>query len=265
MCTVCKLISILNVCMLCYTGSVQTFTAPSATTYKLEVWGAQGGTNSNGGATGGLGGYSIGKIINNSNLYICVGGTGGTASSDSGASGGYNGGGNGGTGSGNCRGGGGGGGATHIATNNRGVLANYKNNQSEVLLVAGGGGGATAGGNPIDKSPGGSGGGTNGGNSSTLNSAAAISQGATQNSGYSFGQGQNGITSAGGSFGMEGNGGGGGGWYGGYSYQGTGNNSNAGGGGGSGYLNTSRITNSSTTAGVQTGNGKALITWMPVL
>ena len=44
MCTVCKLISILNVWMLCYTGNVQTFTAPSATTYKLEVWGAQGGS-----------------------------------------------------------------------------------------------------------------------------------------------------------------------------------------------------------------------------
>ena len=39
-----------------HTGSVQTFTAPSATTYKLEVWGAQGGGN------GGKGGYSIGNI-----------------------------------------------------------------------------------------------------------------------------------------------------------------------------------------------------------
>ena len=69
MCTVCKLISILNVWMLCYTGNVQTFTAPSATTYKLEVWGAVGCSAT---SAGGYGGYAIGKktVSANSNLYI---------------------------------------------------------------------------------------------------------------------------------------------------------------------------------------------------
>ena len=72
MCTVCKLISILNVWMLCYTGSVQTFTAPSATTYKLEVWGASGENCS---SHGGLGGYATGKMVLtlNRSIYICNG------------------------------------------------------------------------------------------------------------------------------------------------------------------------------------------------
>ena len=35
------------------------------------------------------------------------------------------------------------------------------------------------------------------------------------------------------------------------------------GGGGSGYIG--GVTNGTTTAGVQSGTGKALITWMPVL
>ena len=251
-----------------YTGSVQTFTAPHTTTYKLEVWGAQGGTNSNGGATGGKGGYSKGKINTKTNFYICVGNAGGTATTYSGGSAGYNGGGKGGNGYNNSNlGGGGGGGATHIAiTNDRGVLANYKDKPAEVLIVAGGGGGAAAGTGGADKHSGGPGGGNNGGNSSTLNSAATISQGASQSTGYSFGKGQDGFSkTAWYSSGAEGNGGGGGGWYGGYSYQGNGLNTNAGGGGGSGYLNTSKITNSSTTVGVQSGAGKALITWMPVL
>ncbi len=59
-----------------YTGKVQTFDTPDAGTYKLEVWGAQGGTNVYG--TGGKGGYSVGeKIITKGKiLYVCIGGQG---------------------------------------------------------------------------------------------------------------------------------------------------------------------------------------------
>ena len=76
-----------------YTGGEQTFTACAGRSYKLEVWGAQGGIN---GTTGGYGSYSTG-IINtalNGFLYINVGGQGqipGSKPSD--AEGGYNGGG----------------------------------------------------------------------------------------------------------------------------------------------------------------------------
>ena len=52
-----------------YTGKVQTFDTPDAGTYKLEVWGAQGGTNVYG--TGGKGGYSVGeKIIMKGKFYM---------------------------------------------------------------------------------------------------------------------------------------------------------------------------------------------------
>ena len=59
-----------------YTGAVQSVTLPKGV-YKLEVWGAQGGsygTNS----TGGNGGYSIGIITLTAEtvLYIYVGGQG---------------------------------------------------------------------------------------------------------------------------------------------------------------------------------------------
>ena len=58
-----------------YTGSEQTFTAPVSGAYKLETWGAQGGS----GQTtyiGGYAGYSIGKIFLRKNevlfiIYIC--------------------------------------------------------------------------------------------------------------------------------------------------------------------------------------------------
>lgn len=65
-----------------YTGGIQSFTAPVSGTYKLEVWGAQGGTNTYNWAgteysVGGLGGYSMGNIsLTTSNiLYVVVGGT----------------------------------------------------------------------------------------------------------------------------------------------------------------------------------------------
>ena len=69
-----------------YTGSVQQVDLPAGT-YKLEVWGAQGGVG--GSYTGGKAGYSVGTInlVNNAILYVYVGGQGGF---NGGGSGSYN-------------------------------------------------------------------------------------------------------------------------------------------------------------------------------
>ena len=210
----------------------------------MEVWGAQGGIPAGTESSNiPYGGYSRGWLNINSNtkLYVVVGGkgvyVGPTYDTPYNKSGGYNGGGN----AGSQGVSGSGGGATHIAiTNNRGVLANYVNNKSEILIVAGGGGGNGQGGRR-----GGLGGGLNGGNS------ALGVLGGTQTSGYSFGKGQD-VTIE------KDDGGGGGGWYGGFT-----ESADKSGGGGSGYIG--GVSNGSTTNGVQSGNGKALISWMPVL
>ena len=208
-----------------FTGNLQTFIVPKTGLYKLEVWGAQGG--STGTYTGGYGGYSSGIISlqNGDTLNINVGGT---ALSKNG---GYNGGGTGGIGYSSYATGLGGGGATSI-TNlliEDGQLTNYENNLDNILIVAGGGGGVSS----ACATLGGAGGGMNG----TKNDKKGNSNYGTQTNGYAFGKGQNGISkNSATDCGAEGNGGGGGGLYGGYSYQGTGTNSNASGGGGSGYI-----------------------------
>ncbi len=223
-----------------YTGNIQSWTVPAgcAGTYKLEVWGAQGGSVS--GGAGGKGGYSYGKVslTNGKTIYVAVGGAG------SGCTKGYNGGGG-------CLAGAhvpsAGGGATHIATTNRGVLANYNSYRSEVLIVAAGGGG----GYRYDSSAsslvtaGGAGGGTNGGNGCWEGTCGG---GATQTTGGSgfiagtFGQGHNPTTDYAS--------GGGGGWFGGGGGYGSG-------AGGSGYIG--GVTGGSTTAGQRAGNGMARI------
>ena len=222
-----------------------TTESAGATTYKLEVWGSEGGiglaTPSSPRGTPGKGGYSRGNkvIAANTNLFICVGGTP------------YNGGGN------LIVRGGPGGGATHVAiTNNRGVLANYKNYQSEVLIVAGGGGGVEG-----DGTIGGNGGGTVGGDSNYNATGGTQTRGGTSVKTSStdtiihgsFGQGGYGYSTS-----NDYGGGGGGGWYG-----GGGVPLYRAGGGGSGYIG--GVSNGYTAAGVQSGTGKALITWMPVL
>ena len=115
-----------------YTGGEQTFTFPTTGTYKLEIWGAQGGSI-NETYYGGYGAYSFGniKISQNNKLYINVGGQG-TVSQ-----GGYNGGGS------TDYSGGGGGGATHIALES-GKLSILENKKNYILIVAGGGGGSGA-------------------------------------------------------------------------------------------------------------------------
>ena len=245
---------------------MQTFTAPLNTNYKIECWGAQGGNYNNNLA--GKGGYSIGykSLGASNNLYVCVGSKGGDNLDNTGGNGGYNGGGNGGNGFiAEFCGAGGGGGATHIAISDRGVLKNYKDYQQELLLVAGGGGGR------ITNS--GVGGGLNGGNAYSDNDVYTIT-GASQNTGYAFGQGQNGKSKTFyGVCGAEGNGGGGGGFYGGYASQEQGDDSNCGGSGGSGYVGS--VTNGETIAGDQTfpspnggietghdGDGYCIISWI---
>jgi hypothetical protein len=237
-----------------YTRTVQTYIVPVTGTYKLEVWGAQGGglNQTETSSCAGYGGYAYGniKINKGQTLYICVGGSGTVATVSDGLSGGgYNGGGNGHRNSaGNA--GYGGGGATHISTIS-GVLSSLASNTSSVIIVAGGGGGADDPGG--DDGSGGNGGGNIGGNAK--NGGVEVSgTGGTQTSGYSFGQGGPSMNSG------ADQGGGGGGWYGGYGASAI---NQMGGGGGSGHISSNLISGTTgMTNGVRTGNGYAKITFI---
>ena len=240
-----------------YTGNIQPFTARITGTYKLDVWGASGGSAIDGDHEhGGLGGHSTGTIDleQGQTIYIVVGEKG-TYSGYANLgvytyeSTGYNGG-----GSGNNYAGGGGG-ATHIATTNRGMLADYEEYQSEVLIVAGGGGG-----NSNGDSQGGSGGGLEGGNPTRTTGEECTGYNGTQTGigsevwwdnagGFGYGGSQDGDYYVAG--------GGGAGWYGGNASGGY-----IGGGGGSGYIG--GVTNGSTENGIQAGHGKATITLIAV-
>ncbi len=213
-----------------YTGGEQTFTFPTTGTYKLEIWGAQGGSI-NETYYGGYGAYSFGniKISQNNKLYINVGGQG-TVSQ-----GGYNGGGS------TDYSGGGGGGATHIALES-GKLSILENKKNYILIVAGGGGGSGAFNNYV----GGAGGGYIGekaagsspGFGGTQLSGGEVSNytGPTSTSGIrgSFGQGGNGGHEI--AY-KQGSGAGGSGFFGGSG----GGARDGGGGGGSGYIGNSLL------------------------
>ena len=240
-----------------YTGDVQFYTVPFTGNYKLEVWGAQGGSVT---YTGGSGGYSYGykKLTSGTRLYVYVGGQGGNENSSTGTPGigGYNGGGQGGKGlytSLPHTGGGGGGGATHIATST-GLLNELSDNKDSILIVAGGGGGSGGGGGLCASNIVGNGGGLSGTN-------GAGSKAGTQSSGYKFGQGQNGRDGDNADCNCEGNGGGGGGYYGGESRSSTGAFTNASGSGGSGYIG--GVSNGNMSTGVRQGNGYAVIKYIP--
>ena len=248
---------------------MQTFTAPVAGNYKLEVWGAQGvGWNT---VPGGKGGYARGtySINKEQNIYIAVGGEGQSSS--------WNGGGRGTL---SCPGGG----ATSIQKSliSDGQLYHYESvKNTEVLIVAGGGGGSEWYYSYTDliTPVGGSGGGINGedgsmgylgdmtpcpgakggtqdtgGNSTVLRSSQSMEDGSFGRGGYNYGG--------------DGGGQGGGGWYGGGAADLAG-----GGGGGSGHIGT-MLTNGTTIAGDQTfpspsgeseighgGHGYCIITW----
>ena len=134
-----------------YQGAEQTFTVPKTGTYKLEVWGAQGGSSwleNDDTYRGGYGAYATGNISLNKNyeIHVVVGGKGNRCICHSsidccGENGGYNGGGK--TlqykestyyGS--------GGGATHIATTT-GLLRTLESHKGNIYIVAAGGGGAS--------------------------------------------------------------------------------------------------------------------------
>lgn len=237
-----------------YTGGVQSITLDPGT-YKLETWGAQGGSGS---GTGGLGGYSTGQITltSTTTLYVAVGGQGGTDRSTT--NGGFNGGGY------SVAYGSGGGGATHFATAS-GTLASLSGNKNAVLIVAGGGGGEAG----RSDRPGGAGGGLEGaagysgcggpGHGGTQTAAGASGQNGSA-AGFGYGGSQT-------AFGSNGGAGGGGGYYGGGAggndYSSYSDNDDSGGGGGSGYISAS-LTAASTTAGTRSGNGYARITAVAV-
>ena len=230
-----------------YSGAVKSVTLIPGN-YKLEAWGAQGGSY-NGSYIGGKGGYSSGifNITSNTIIYLCVGGQGPVANTGSNSNAGYNGGGLGSRYSSGSYYTASGGGATHIATSD-GVLKSLSGNKNSILIVAGGGGGA--GGVRYGAMTGGYGGGTSGGTGGGSYSGS----GGSQSSGGTCSSG-NGAQGGAGSFGIGGNGnyrsendvnaaGGGGGYYG-----GAGGAAGGAGGGGSGYVNTSRLTSASTQAG----------------
>ena len=204
-----------------YTGKTQIFEAPIDGDYKLEVWGAQGGSSS-----GGRGAYVTG-IVNLKKgeiLYVNVG------AQPSGGGGGWNGGGT------NRSNNYGGGGATDIAL--YGTKDTTSWNTSDHLysriIVAGAGGGYNG--------EGGNGGGYGGFTSGGHGSGNEPGYGASISGGGATNRSSNCVESpTNGSFGIGGTnawcgerlGAGGGGWYGGGA--GGGGNNNGSGGGGSSY------------------------------
>lgn len=135
-----------------YTGGEEVYTAPCDGNYKLETWGAEGGSALD--QIGGYGAYSTGiiKLNKGEKIYINVGGKGSdaalTPSEHQGyeyavIQGGYNGGGSGITGqcAVNIRYSGGGGGATSISFIS-GLLNTQELSKNNVIMVAGAGGGA---------------------------------------------------------------------------------------------------------------------------
>ena len=197
-----------------HTGNVQTFTAPIATNYKIECWGAQGGTVNNIASDnphyiGGKGAYTVGLISLTLDyfLYIYVGQCGSITKGLTTSGGGWNGGGNGDASEndGNTRTGGGGSTDIRITSGNWNAWTSLKSR----IMVAGAGGG--------------------GGGDGAAGAAGALTgfagdvwdagKGGTQSAGGAGATGQYGSSSPGG-FGYGGTGnsyasGGGGGYYGG--------------------------------------------------
>ena len=217
-----------------YTGGVQSVTLPAGT-YKLEVWGAEGGTALNN--YGGYGGYSVGTLNltdESTVLYIQVGGYPASVGDDRVVvPGGYNGGGNGYNRYYNDTAtyGQGGGGGTDIRIGQDSLYAR--------VIVAGGGGGSASNGNEKAIKYGG---GLTGGCNDEIYRATQTSSGDNNNTnvkkGY-FGYGANAVSE--GENYKYGSGGGGGGWYGGAVHNGYSDSYisyRAYNGGGSGYVYT---------------------------
>ena len=203
-----------------YTGNYQTFSVPMTGDYRIETWGAQGGSMESGWTgKGGMGGYTAGTInlTKGEELYIYVGKQGtGYNSAYSTFAGGWNGGGS------VYGGASGGGGATDVRLI-KGLWNDSKSLNSRII-VAGGGGGSN------DNQNGGAGGGLVA--STGVNGSDVNGSGGSQ---YAGGKGnQRGSFGIGGGSGTisEDGGAGGGGYYGGGKASGY----NIAGGGGSSYI-----------------------------
>lgn len=232
-----------------YTGGVQTFTAPAAGTYTLDVYGARGGNVTSYYPTnGGLGGRSQGTITLTAGqvVYVYVGEQGADLLGNHPygnctlTPGGWNGGGaNRSQGNGTP-----GGGASDIRIGGQG-LANR-------VIVAGGGGGCG-----WYYAAGGAGGGLTGGAGTNHGSGGATQAagGAVGSSGASCVKSAGTLGQGGDGSGYSAGGGGGGGGY----YGGGGGGYDQGGGGGSSYIG--GVTNGTTTAGVRNGNGQIVVSW----
>lgn len=228
-----------------YTGSEQTYTVKLDGKYKLEVWGAQGGSY-NSEYYGGYGGYSVGTIElkKNQMIYVYVGGQGTILNDNSDyIPGGFNGGGRGANKHANVISTSGGG-ATHVATRS-GLLSSLEGYKDNILIVSAGGGG-TSYQSGTYSGVGGSGGGYIGSDGTNTMTDYKPGAGGTQSSGGNSGGGvaNNQERGTSGSFGQGGNGnyysgGGGAGLYGG------GASNQSGAGGGSSYIGNSLLSDKS--------------------
>ena len=228
-----------------YTGSEQTYTVKLDGKYKLEVWGAQGGSY-NSEYYGGYGGYSVGTIElkKNQMIYVYVGGQGTILNDNSDyIPGGFNGGGRGANKDANVISTSGGG-ATQVATKS-GLLSSLEGYKDNILIVSAGGGG-TSYQSGTYSGVGGSGGGYIGSDGTNTMTDYKPGAGGTQSSGGNSGGGvaNNQERGTSGSFGQGGNGnyysgGGGAGLYGG------GASNQSGAGGGSSYIGNSLLSDKS--------------------
>ncbi len=136
-----------------YKNEYQTFIAPFAAKYKIELWGAQGGFGRyywSSTRNGGKGGYTSGiiSLAQNQTLYIFTGGQGeegGLVENYKGGTGGYNGGGTAGNDSNDAQDpAGGGGGATDVRlfVSEDGAWDNFDSLKSRIMIAAGGSGGS---------------------------------------------------------------------------------------------------------------------------
>jgi prepilin-type N-terminal cleavage/methylation domain-containing protein len=247
-----------------YMPSSQEITIGRTGTYKIELWGAEGGSGattvlaafntSNGIFKGGRGAYTSGYIYLTAGekIYAFVGGKGTDHAKgvNSTVAGGYNGGGTGARDTLNSDTfGGAGGGATDVRLIN-GTWNNADSLKSRIMVAAGGGGGAIVGTSYSYNDTNRCGTATMGGETSVSGIINSYNYGSTsvtnvtQTSGYQFGVGAAGIN------GGECGGGGGGGYYGGTVYNNT--HSEAGAGGSSfisGYIGCNAID----AAGTHTG------------
>jgi hypothetical protein len=241
-----------------YTGEEQKYTIQISGKYKLETWGAQGGSY-NSTYYGGYGAYSVGvvELKKGDTLFINVGGKGTSKNTSGNNNGGYNGGGESYTHkSGSTKSSGSGGGATHIATKT-GLLSGLSSDKDKILIVSSGGGGIYYyyyNSNDWEYSSGGSGGGFIGNEVENYSSNYSTnkSQGGTYTSGGVGGDGYSTYTSDGhkkgttGTFGQGGtigqNAGGGSG--GGSGFYGGGGGSHIAGGGGSSYIESDKLISS---------------------